>query len=149
MDLTTSPTQQVLAQAMAGHYARHQAIASNIANAETPNYQRREVLFKDALKQAVHQQHQGGNNNASNDEPLALAATQPLHFGFEAENALNNLAPETQQGSGFVYRNDANGVDLEQEMVNLSRNVGKFKSLVTLQSRLNQQTKQLLSSMNV
>jgi flagellar basal-body rod protein FlgB len=78
---------------------RHEAIASNLANVETPNYKRLDVApsFETQLQQAV----------ASND-PRQIAAAQP------------ELAVDTQATSG---RSDGNTVLLESEMMKLNQNM--------------------------
>jgi flagellar basal-body rod protein FlgB len=78
---------------------RHEAIASNLANIETPNYKRIDVSpsFENQLQQAV----------ASKD-PEQLAALQP------------SLTVDTQAVSG---RNDGNTVLLETEMLKLNQNM--------------------------
>lgn len=49
-DFTTS----VLHRALDGLDARQQAIASNLANLETPGYQARQVSFEDSLRAAIN-----------------------------------------------------------------------------------------------
>jgi flagellar basal-body rod protein FlgB len=77
---------------------RHQAIASNLANVETPNYKRLDVSssFEDQLRQAV-----AGGNSAE------IASLQPA------------LAVDTNAISG---RSDGNTVQLETEMLKLNTN---------------------------
>jgi flagellar basal-body rod protein FlgB len=77
---------------------RHQAIASNLANVETPNYKRLDVSssFEDQLRQAV-----AGQNSAE------IASLQP------------SLAVDTTAISG---RSDGNTVQLETEMLKLNTN---------------------------
>jgi len=77
---------------------RHQAIASNLANVETPNYKRLDVSssFEDQLRQAV-----AGGNSAE------IASLQP------------SLAVDTNAISG---RSDGNTVQLETEMLKLNTN---------------------------
>jgi flagellar basal-body rod protein FlgB len=78
---------------------RHEAIASNLANVETPNYKRLDVApsFETELQQAI----------ASRD-PQQIAATQP------------ELAVDTEATSG---RSDGNTVLLETEMMKLNQNM--------------------------
>jgi flagellar basal-body rod protein FlgB len=47
------PTQQLLEAAMRGSWLRQTALTNNIANAETPNYQRQEVNFESTLQGAI------------------------------------------------------------------------------------------------
>jgi flagellar basal-body rod protein FlgB len=77
---------------------RQQAIASNLANVETPNYKRLEVSpsFEAQLRQAV-----AGQN------PGEIASLQP------------ELAVDTAAISG---RSDGNTVQLETEMLKLNQN---------------------------
>jgi flagellar basal-body rod protein FlgB len=77
---------------------RQQAIASNLANVETPNYKRLEVSpsFDAQLRQAV-----AGQNSAE------IASLQP------------QLAVDTAAVSG---RADGNTVQLETEMLKLNQN---------------------------
>ncbi len=78
---------------------RHQAIASNLANLETPNYKRVDVspAFESQLQQAV----------ASKD-PAQIASLQP-------ELAVDNQAVSS--------RGDGNTVQLETEMLKLNQNM--------------------------
>ncbi len=78
---------------------RHEAIASNLANVETPNYKRLDVSpsFENQLQQAV----------ASRD-PEQIAGIQP------------QLTVDSQAVSG---RNDGNTVQLETEMMHLNQNM--------------------------
>jgi len=78
---------------------RHDAIASNIANVETPNYKRLDVSpsFETQLSAAV----------ASGD-PAQVAAVQP------------ELTVDTHSVTG---RSDGNTVQLETEMLKLNQNM--------------------------
>jgi flagellar basal-body rod protein FlgB len=78
---------------------RHEAIASNLANIETPNYKRLDVspTFESQLQQAV----------ASKD-PEQIAGLQP------------ELTVDTQAVSG---RTDGNTVQLETELLKLNQNM--------------------------
>lgn len=78
---------------------RHQAIASNLANIETPNYKRLDVSpsFESQLQEAV----------ASNN-PQQIASVQP------------ELAVDTQAISS---RGDGNTVQLESELLKLNQNM--------------------------
>jgi len=78
---------------------RHEAIASNIANVETPNYKRLDVApsFESQLSEAV----------ASRDA-AQITGVQP------------ELAVDAQANSG---RSDGNTVQLETEMLKLNQNM--------------------------
>ncbi|MBY0228235.1 MAG: flagellar basal body rod protein FlgB [Gemmataceae bacterium] len=72
---------------------RHRVISQNIANANTPGYQRQEVAFEEAL-----------------------SAT--LRDGGDA----GNVRPQAVQAGSAALRPDGNGVTLEQEMTDLNKN---------------------------
>jgi flagellar basal-body rod protein FlgB len=78
---------------------RHEAIASNLANIETPNYKRLDVApsFENQLRQAV-----------GSRDPAQIAAAQPA------------LQVDTNAVSG---RMDGNTVVLESEMLKLNQNM--------------------------
>jgi len=95
-----------LQSAMRFRQDRESILAANIANADTPGYRRRDLSFDgvlDATQQRLDRTHSGH-----------LAAP-----GSEARNARVELGP---RGT----RPDGNGVDLDQELVQASRNAGAF-----------------------
>ena len=78
---------------------RHEAIASNLANIETPNYKRLDVApsFESQLSQAV--------SSRDGDQ-------------------ISNLQPQiTVDGSANSGRSDGNTVQLENEMLKLNQNM--------------------------
>jgi len=99
--LDTSIT--LLEKAMVGAGARHDALAANVANANTPGYKRVDVDFHSALSAALD----------SSDRDKSLANIQ-----FTAE----------QDGSGAV-RADGNGVDVDHEMAALTENNLEFQAI--------------------
>jgi flagellar basal-body rod protein FlgB len=155
MDLINSVTNQLISKSLDGHLARQQAISTNIANAETPNFKHRDVDFQTSLQQALQQSRSSDESKlvATNAMPLPLQAKLPQHFGVllqqeanPTSTAFNAVGVATSEEEGFQYRNDANGVDLEHEMVALAKNAGRFKAITKLQGRLNQQLKTVINS---
>jgi flagellar basal-body rod protein FlgB len=80
---------------------RHQVIANNLANVNTPGYKRQEVQFETQLSQAL----------AQRDNPCA-AATTPL----------SAIQPQIVTVGSTSQRSDGNNVDMETEMTNLAAN---------------------------
>ncbi|MEM1335436.1 MAG: flagellar basal body protein [Actinomycetota bacterium] len=66
-------TTQALGRALDGLEARQRAIASNIANLETPGYQARVVSFEDSLRAAMRS---GSPDGASIEVSRSLAPTR-------------------------------------------------------------------------
>ncbi|MEI7686767.1 MAG: flagellar basal body rod protein FlgB [Planctomycetota bacterium] len=77
---------------------RHDVIAQNVANVNTPGYTTLEVSFEDALKESL-----AGNSKAS------------------------NAKAEMVEGTGGVPREDGNNVDIDMEMARLQKNALYFK----------------------
>lgn len=94
----TQPTYVAAKQMLDATAVRHQAIASNLANLETPNYRRLDLspTFQNELQQAINT----GDLNRS-------AALKP------------GLAVDT---SAVVSSTDGNTVQLENELLQLNQN---------------------------
>jgi flagellar basal-body rod protein FlgB len=101
MDLFDT-TQLGLERAISGAAQRQTALASNIANANTPNYKPRDVDFHSALQAAF----------ASGDKSRVQSA------GF-AETTQND-----------VMRADGSGVDVDAESAKMAENGLEYQALV-------------------
>jgi flagellar basal-body rod protein FlgB len=138
MDLITSLTTQVMTKAMDGLSKRHQAIASNLANVETPNYRRRDVNFEGALDRAIQTatQQSSQSRQASNDSAMSLRTTRDGHIAIGQEDStVENVPLEVSEVKDQKYRTDGNSVDVENEMAQLAKNTQRFVALSNLQSR--------------
>lgn len=103
---------RTLGGALDGLTGRQNAISSNIANAETPGYQRRTVPFEQQL-----QAQMGG--------AARMATTQPGHIAKTSTPRATLL--NTPQGAEMLgTRNDANSVDIEQEMTDLAETTIRY-----------------------
>jgi len=96
----------VLGQALQASAVRNDVIGNNIANAETPGYKARMVVFEEALDKALVRASKTGRLDLANAKP----SVQPVH-----EN--------------FHYRLDQNNVDIEAEMVALYQNSIRYDAL--------------------
>lgn len=98
--------------------ARQEVLASNIANADTPNYKARDFDFAATLNRA-----RAGSSNT-----MELARTNARHFAVSATNPL-----EAQ----LMYRNDVqpsidgNTVDMNIEMSNFTDNAVRYQASLT------------------
>lgn len=96
--------------------ARQQLLASNIANADTPNYKARDIDFASALRGAMSGQ----------TDKLPLATTSQAHLG----------APtgETVMGAKVMYRQplqpsaDGNTVDMDVERAQFADNAVRYEA---------------------
>ena len=101
-------------QALQLRSERQRLIASNIANADTPGYQARDMNFAQALREATGELAAGG-----------LAATQPGHIapagGARAEA---NLLYATPSQTNL----DRNTVDMDRERASFADNAVKYEA---------------------
>ena len=98
----------VLDKAADGAWMRNQAIAHNIANADTPGYKRQDVSFEEELKHA-------------------LKASKYVSLDTKVDNinkdGLSKINPRTYSDyRGYSYRIDGNNVDIDTENVELASN---------------------------
>lgn len=154
MDMITSLTSRVLNKAMDGLSKRHTAIASNLANVDTPNYKRQDVIFESALGKAMESEksRQRGIQNAkpqvaSNDEELQMTASRPDHFGISGSISLDNFTPTVEEADEHMsFRNDGNTVDLESEMAQLAKNTQRYTALANIEGRRGKSLRSVLNS---
>ncbi len=113
---------RLLTGALDGLSQRQTAISTNIANAETPGYQRQTVQFEDRLRQAMGS--------------APLATTDPGHMAM-ASHQSSSLAARPDAARMLSSRNDANNVDIEQEMTDLAETTIRYYAVAdVLRSKL-------------
>ena len=124
-DLTT----EVLTAAARGYDARHTALASNVANAETPGYKRIEVQFESALAKAVEDDRSRMGRGSSTSLP------SPFSAGSEVESS----RPAVSSTGATTMRVDGSNVDPDAEMAQLAANQLAHQTVVAmLDKRLTQ-----------
>ena len=95
---------------------RAKTIANNMANINTKDYKKFNVVFEENLKK---------ENNASGFE---LKRTKSAHFASSDSNA-DGISIEQDKSTSM--RNDGNNVDLDIEKVNQAANTLKYNALIT------------------
>ncbi len=136
--------------ALALRAERQQLLASNIANADTPNFKARDIDFKQALTNALG----GGTTPASAGAPqvtstsgalaAALSASHPAHLS-------TSLAAggSTASGAELLYRTprqdsiDGNTVELDAERAQFADNAVRYEASI---SAVNGKLKSLLAA---
>lgn len=139
MDILSNQTIDVLAKALDGHAMRHKAIASNIANAETPGFKRVDVGFEDTLKQVINEQNRQrwSGNSVQPDflPPGSLKTTHAGHYNPKpVPTSVSDLRADVNRAE-FFFRQDGNGVDIDTEMAQLAKNSGKYNALARMESQ--------------
>ena len=87
---------------------RQEVLANNLANVNTPGYQRLDVQFDGVLAKAVDAANAG------------------------EDNALESMRPGITGDNGVAVRADGNSVDVDQEMAYLAENNIRYNALVQL-----------------
>jgi flagellar basal-body rod protein FlgB len=135
MDLIDSQTTKVVAKALDGVSKRHTAIASNIANSETPGYKSIQVEFEGNLKQAIEIENNGGKTSKFLPEG-SLKETNSKHFNPNPVATSTASSQAHVERSKFLYRYDKNGVDIEKSMAELAKNSGRYSALARLEGKM-------------
>jgi flagellar basal-body rod protein FlgB len=114
---------------------RQQLIASNIANADTPNYKSRDIDFNSAMKAAM------SNVTAA---PGTLATTNSQHLPTKSSHGSSGV-----NGVPLLYRNiqqgaiDGNTVDMDAERNQFADNAIRYEAGITM---ISGQIKSMLSA---
>lgn len=98
---------------------RQELLASNIANADTPNYKARDVDFKAALASAM-----GGAGGGT----LSLTRTRPGHLGSGDNSPYGGAVKYRAEYQGAV---DGNTVNMDVERANFAENALQVEALIT------------------
>lgn len=100
---------------------RHEVIANNIANGDTPNYNVQHVEFESLFRQAIEDQTNGS---------VKLKTSSPRHIesDFADPLAVNSVVVSE---TWHTMRMDGNNVDVDQEMNELAMNTIRYN--LTLQ----------------
>jgi len=106
----------LLTSALNASSLRQQAISNNIANAETPNYKAKQVVFEDILKQKM-------NNQMS----FTGKRTDVRHF--EIGSTARVPGAVTLENTNSVMQNNGNNVDIDEEMTRMGNNSLWYSSL--------------------
>jgi len=101
---------------------RTEVLARNIANADTPGYQARDIDFRAALAAA------GGA-----DTTVALRATNPGHLG-TADAAGASLSTNLKYRTPLAPSLDGNTVDVQMEQAAFAENTVRFQATLTFLS---------------
>jgi flagellar basal-body rod protein FlgB len=108
MNLFFDPTLEGLARVLTLRQQRHEVLASNLANVETPNYKAKELDFGDALQDAF----ETSEVNVLGEKSVAR--------------------PSVVDDPNGPRRADGNTVDLDLQMTKLTANGGDYLKLARI-----------------
>ncbi len=148
MDLITSRTMEITRLGMNGLMDRQQAISSNIANAMTPDYQRKEVAFESQLNEIIEKEDLKdfikGQNSIEYVPPNVDIFTGEVHTyrtptqqekAYLKSNSFDEFKPQYVTDIYSGSNIDGNNVELEREMMDLSKTGTKYLVLSNLARR--------------
>ncbi len=98
---------------------RHKLLASNIANATSPGYQRRDINFQSELSEALHTR----KLQPRTSRPGHIVSTKPLG------------APEVTRDDGGANAPGVSSVDIDKEMAQLAVNTLNYETGMALISK--------------
>jgi len=126
----------VLSQALNLRTQRHQVLASNIANADTPQFKARDFDFEAAMQQAMSARKGVGD--------VALARTAAGHIQGGGNSGPASLKFRTDTQSAV----DGNTVDMDVERTQIAENAMQYQILTQLISEKFRGMRSALASNN-
>ena len=148
MDLIRSRTTDILKLGLDGLMDRQHAISSNIANVMTPDYQRKEVAFESQLAEIIEREdlkdYIKGQNSIEYIPPNVDAFTGEIHQyrtptmqekAYLMSNSCEDFKPQYVTDVYSGTNSDGNNVELEREMMDLSKTGTKYLVLSNLARR--------------
>jgi len=151
MDLISSRTSNISHLAMNGLLERQRAIGANIANVETPGYQRKEVVFENQLSEIIEKEDLKDYIKEQNSIKPAPKPYNDFLQIQEGQMYRRQLSPQEKQyliSNSYgqydpqimddIYSEgtlDGNNVELEKEMMDLTKNGTKYLMLSNLERK--------------
>ena len=145
MDLVSSRTIEILKLGMDGLMERQHAISSNIANVMTPGYQRKEVAFESQLAEIIEKEdlkdYIKGQNSIEYVPPNIDVFTGEIHQyrtptqqekAYLMTNSYEEFKPQYVTDVYSGANSDGNNVELEREMMDLSKTGTRYLVLSNL-----------------
>ncbi|TYP59936.1 flagellar basal body rod protein FlgB [Thermosediminibacter litoriperuensis] len=112
INLFETPT--LLQKIMDAKWMRHEVLANNIANVDTPNFKRSDVVFEQLLQKYLDE----------SNSRLPLKTSTEKHIS--NLKSTFDLKPKIVMQHDRVLRNDGNNVDVDKEMVELAKNAMSY-----------------------
>lgn len=110
---------KVVEKSLDASLMRNEAIAQNIANVDTPGYNRKTVSFEEQLSDAI-----------SKNSSFKGKRTHPRHIQIGASSVDEVKINISEDKSSLDMRLDGNNVDIENEMAQMAENNIKYGVLI-------------------
>ena len=125
----------LLRTAMDAASTRHEVVAGNLANIDTPGYKARDLDFEKILQDFDQQR------NMMPDTRAGLMRGQQQPEGLDFRDYLIE-----KEAIGLTQRWDGNNVDLDEEMAKLSRARGRYLLATQFMSRKSRLLSEIINS---
>ncbi len=146
MDFTSSNKIEITKLALDGLYERQRAIAANTANVNTPNYQRKDVVFEDKLNDIINREELKSEIKQANSLVVKNQNYKPIDKllektngedvkAFLEEDNYSQFKVETLMDMSKYDSENGNNVILEKEMMDMTEAAMRYNILSTLQGR--------------
>jgi flagellar basal-body rod protein FlgB len=132
--LFNNTTLNVLKVGIEGTNERHEAISNNIANVDTPMYQRATVSFEDQLKRVLSGQGIIGRRS------------QEAHFIIGGPQEIEQIRPRVDIDNQTRFRPDKNNINIDKEMADLALNTQRNVQFTELLNRRYSGMKRVIQS---
>ncbi|OGI00740.1 MAG: flagellar basal-body rod protein FlgB [Candidatus Melainabacteria bacterium GWF2_32_7] len=118
--------------------SRHNALAANIANADTPGYKRVDVKFEDQLVKIIEkntdiQKEKEKNSAKVMNSANSVVLSNSLNY---QEDLYKEFKPEISETGNAAIKTDGNNVNIEYEMAELAKNGTKYAAITTMQEKM-------------
>ena len=117
--LVNTSTLDIGSRALSAASLRHEVLSNNIANVNTPNFERSHVRFEDLLKQEL---------GLDRDPLMKVVRTHDRHLPIAFHG---KVRPVIEQDAGTNMRLDGNNVDIDIEMAEVAKNQLYYSALAT------------------
>ncbi len=116
--IMNSSTMDYLSRGLSAANLRQSVISNNIANVNTPNFKKSDVIFEDLLAKELYGDTSGR---------LALVRTHDNHLPIAT--GPNAVEARVELQGTTTMRVDKNNVDIDVEMANLAKNQVYYNSM--------------------
>ncbi len=140
MNFIESRTRNIAELALDGLYERSKAIASNTANALTPGYQRKDVLFEGQLRNIIQDENLKEQVKLENTARVQknpaelLKQSDPAQIAFLTRNSAESYKPEVLTDVSDSDSQD-NNVIIEYEMTDAAKTGTQYAIVSNLLSK--------------
>lgn len=145
MDFISNRTIETTTLALDALSARHKLLSANVANADSPGYKRSDLKFEDQLSKIIETDRQQEYMRQNPVGGLTYSATsfdvlgQMPNFMGASKASLDqqyqSFKPEQIDSTGLDEKPNGNNVNIESEMVELSKNGMKYTAITGFQEK--------------